>query len=216
VPVEKTNEPNLQALAKGIQNLEKQLQNLHSFGLPVVVALNEFPADTREEIQYVIERCSELGADVAISQVWAKGGLGGEDLALKVVQAAEKPNGFRFLYHTNQKIKEKIETICSQIYGASGVDYSPQANQQIARFEDQGYGDLPVCIAKTQYSLSDNPNLKGRPEGFRVNIREVRLSAGAGFVVAIAGDIMTMPGLGKNPAAEKIDILPDGKIIGLF
>ncbi|NLG31887.1 MAG: formate--tetrahydrofolate ligase, partial [Syntrophomonadaceae bacterium] len=216
VPEEKTNEPNLQALAKGIQNLEKQLQNLHSFGLPVVVALNEFPADTREEIQYVIERCSELGADVAISQVWAKGGLGGEDLALKVVQAAEKPNGFRFLYHTNQKIKEKIETICSQIYGASGVDYSPQANQQIARFEDQGYGDLPVCIAKTQYSLSDNPNLKGRPEGFRVNIREVRLSAGAGFVVAIAGDIMTMPGLGKNPAAEKIDILPDGKIIGLF
>ena len=216
VPVEKTNEPNLQALVRGIQNLEKQLQNLHSFGLPVVVALNEFPTDTREEIQYVIERCSELGADVAISQVWAKGGSGGEDLAQKVVQAAGKTNSFRFLYHTDQKIKEKIETICSQIYGASGVDYSPQASQQIARFEDQGYGDLPVCIAKTQYSLSDNPNLKGRPEGFKVNIREVRLCAGAGFVVAIAGDIMTMPGLGKSPAAEKIDILPDGKIIGLF
>jgi formate--tetrahydrofolate ligase len=157
-----------------------------------------------------------MGAEVALSRVWAKGGAGGEELAQKVMAAAEKSSEFKFLYDLKLPLKEKIRTVCTEIYGADGVNYTSEASKMLQRFEDLGYGDLPVCMAKTQYSLSDNPDLKGRPRGYEVTVREVRLSAGAGFVVALAGTIMTMPGLGKTPAAEKIDILESGEIVGLF
>lgn len=209
-------QPNLQAVETGFANLEKQLENIKKFGVPPVVALNQFPSDTAEETEYIIQRCGEMGVEVALSQVWAKGGAGGIELAEKVIKAAEEPSDFRFLYHLELPVKEKIAAICQEIYGADGVTYSAEANRTIATLEDLGYGQLPICIAKTQYSLSDNPDLKGRPRGFRVNVREVRLSAGAGFIVAIAGNIMTMPGLGKTPAAETIDIKDNGEIVGLF
>lgn len=207
---------NMDALARGTANLEKHLENLNLYGVPVVVALNEFPTDTQEEIEFVKQKCATLGADLALSQVWAKGGEGGIELAHRVITAAARPSEFKLLYDTKQPIKNKIATICTEIYGADGVSYSSAANKMITKLEEQGFGDLPICIAKTQYSLSDDQNLKGRPEGFTVEIREIKLSAGAGFIVALAGTIMTMPGLGKTPAAQKIDILPDGEIIGLF
>lgn len=210
------SETNMEALEKGIANLEKHLENLLYFGPPVVVALNEFPTDTQEEIDLVKKKCAALGVELAVSRVWAEGGKGGEELARLVVAAAEKPSDFRFLYELDLPIKEKIEIICKQIYGADAVTYSNHANNMINRFEEFGYGKLPICMAKTQYSLSDNADLKGRPTGFDMTIKEVRLSAGAGFIVALTGDIMTMPGLGKTPAAEKIDILSDGEILGLF
>ena len=161
-------------------------------------------------------KCAALGAEVAVSQVWAQGGEGGEELARKVMQAAETPSTFKFLYDLDLPVKTKIETICKKIYGAAAVNYSKEAENMIARFEKMGYGKLPICMAKTQYSLSDDPKALGRPTGFTMTIREVNLSAGAGFIVALAGEIMTMPGLGKTPAAEKIDILPSGEIVGLF
>lgn len=164
----------------------------------------------------VKSKCAALGADMAVSRVWREGGQGGEELARKVIAAAEKETEFKLLYDLEMPIKDKIETICLRIYGADGVSYSKAAENMLTRYEEMGYGNLPICIAKTQYSLSDNMSAVGRPRGFTVNIREVRLSAGAGFIVAIAGDIMTMPGLSKAPAAEKIDIMPDGEIIGLF
>lgn len=213
---ERLSEPDLVSLKNGLANLEKQLENIQKFGVPVVVALNEFPADTQAEIDMVMNRCSELGADVAISRVWAQGGAGGEELAQKIVVACDRENHFRPLYDLEQPIKEKIETVCCEIYGADDVDYTADASKMIEKLEALGYGDLPICIAKTQNSLSDDPQKRGRPRDFRVNIREVRLSAGAGFIVPLAGNIMTMPGLSKNPAAEKIDILPDGQIVGLF
>lgn len=216
VPKDRLGEKNMEALEKGVENLEKQLENIQKFGLPVVVALNEFPTDTSEEIDFVIDKCSAMGADVALSQVWAQGGAGGEDLAKKVIAATEKPSEFKFLYELDKPLKDKIETVCKEIYGADGVSYAPEASRLLQKFEDLGYGNLPVCMAKTQYSLSDDPDKKGRPRNFNVAIREVRLSAGAGFVVALTGTIMTMPGLGKTPAAEKIDIKPNGEIVGLF
>lgn len=216
VPKDKLSEVNMEALEKGTANLEKQLENIQKYGLPVVVALNEFPTDTQEEVDLIVKKCNALGAEVAVSQVWAKGGAGGEDLAHKVIAAAEKPSSFKFLYESDLPLKDKIETICKEIYGAKKVNYSANADKSLAKFEELGYGNLPICIAKTQYSLSDNPDLKGRPTDFEVTIREVKLSAGAGFVVALTGEIMTMPGLGKTPAAEKIDILPNGEIVGLF
>lgn len=216
VPKDKLGEVDMAALEKGVANLEKQLENVQKFGLPVVVALNEFPTDTQEEIDLIVKKCNALGAEVSVSQVWAKGGAGGEDLARKVIAAAEKPNNFKFLYDLDMPIKSKIEKICTEIYGANAVHFTAEANKMITKFEELGYGNLPICMAKTQYSLSDNPNLKGRPTNFDVTIREVRLSAGAGFIVALTGEIMTMPGLGKTPAAEKIDILPTGEIVGLF
>jgi len=216
VAKEQLSEINMEALEKGVANLEKQLENLNYFGPPIVVALNEFPTDTQAEIDLVREKCAALGAEVAVSRVWAEGGKGGEELAQKVMAAAEKPSNFSFLYELDQPIKAKIETICKKIYGAANINYSKEADNMIARFEKLGYGSLPICMAKTQYSLSDDPNAKGRPSGFTMTIREVRLSAGAGFIVALTGAIMTMPGLGKTPAAEKIDILPDGEILGLF
>lgn len=216
VPKEQLGEVNMAALEKGTGNLEKQLENLHKFGLPVVVALNEFPTDTQEEIDYVVKKCESLGALVSLSKVWAQGGAGGEDLANKVMMAANQSSDFRFLYSDSMSLKDKIHTVCTEIYGAEKVNYTADAAKMLQRFEDMGYGHLPVCMAKTQYSLSDNPDLKGRPRGFEVTIREARLSAGAGFVVALTGTIMTMPGLGKTPAAEKIDILETGEIVGLF
>lgn len=216
VSKDKLGEPDLVALERGIENLEKQLENIQKFGLPVVVALNEFPTDTEEEIKLVFDKCEALGASVALSKVWAEGSAGGEELARKVIEAAESQSTFNFLYSLNQPLKNKIEAVCREIYGADSVKFLPTANKMLDRYEQQGYGDLPVCIAKTQYSLSDNADLKGRPRGFEVAIREVKLSAGAGFVVALAGEIMTMPGLGKTPAAEKIDIKADGEIVGLF
>lgn len=216
VTKDKLSQVNMEALEKGLANLEKQLENIIKYDVPVVVALNEFPTDSPEEIDLIIQRCNALGAQVALSKVWAEGGRGGIELAQKVMAAAEKPSDFRFIYDLESSLKEKIETICTEIYGADSVSYSPDADKLLAKFEELGYGKLPICIAKTQYSLSDNPELLGRPTNFEVNIREVRLSAGAGFVVALTGTIMTMPGLGKTPAAQKIDILPNGEIVGLF
>ncbi len=207
---------NMAALEKGIENLEKQLENINKYGVPVVVSLNEFPGDTPEEIELVKEKCNALGASVAISQVWAKGGAGGLELAEKVIAAAETPSDFQPLYELEQPLKKKIEIVCQEIYGADGVNYSAAADEILSKYEELGYGNLPVCCAKTQYSLSDNPDLKGRPRGFKVDIGEVRLSAGAGFIVPLTGSIMTMPGLGKVPAAEKIDINAEGEIVGLF
>jgi len=216
VPKDQLGESNMAALEKGTENLEKHLENLNLFGVPVVVALNQFPGDRAEEIELVKEKCAALGAEMALSRVWSEGGRGGEELAHKVMAAADRSSEFRYLYELRAPIKAKIETICRDIYGAEGVMYNKAADSMVSRFEEMGYGDLPICIAKTQYSLSDDLNAIGRPRDFTVNIREVRLSAGAGFIVAIAGDIMTMPGLSKVPAAEKIDILPDGEIVGLF
>jgi len=216
VPKEALNEKNIQALEEGAANLEKHLENIKKYGVPVVVALNEFPTDTQDEIDLIIKKCSALGAEVSLSQVWAKGGEGGEDLARKVIRAAEAPNAFKSLYDLDLPLKAKIEKICTEIYGADGVSYTADAEKQLKRFADMGYGKLPICIAKTQYSLSDNADLKGRPRGFTITIREMKLSAGAGFIVALTGTIMTMPGLGKTPAAEKIDIKANGEIVGLF
>ncbi len=216
VPKNQLGETNMPALEQGIQNLEKQLENINKYGVPVVVALNEFPGDTAEEIDYITAKCNNLGAEVALSQVWAKGGAGGEELARKVIQAAETLSTFKFLYEDDMPLQDKIAVICKEIYGADGVTYSTEAKKMLDTYQAQGFGRLPVCIAKTQYSLSDNPDLKGRPRDFTVSIKEVRLSAGAGFIVALAGTVMTMPGLGKTPAAQNIDILADGQIIGLF
>ena len=216
VAKDRLGEINMAALEKGTENLEKQLENLNKYGVPVVVSLNEFPGDTQEEIALIKEKCAVLGARVALSKVWAEGGTGGMELAEQVIAAAETPSEFKPLYELEQPLKDKIEMICREIYGADGVNYSAAANEMLTKYEELGYGDMPVCCAKTQYSLSDNPDLKGRPRGFKVEISEVRLSAGAGFVVPLTGSIMTMPGLGKVPAAEKIDIKADGEIIGLF
>ena len=216
VAKDQLGEINMPALEKGAENLEKQLENIQKFGVPVVVALNEFPTDTPEEIELIRQKCKALGARVALSRVWAKGGAGGEELAEQVIAAAETPSNYKPLYELEQPLKSKIEIVCREIYGADGVNYSASAEEMLAKYEELGYGNLPICIAKTQYSLSDNPDLKGRPRGFKVEIGEVRLSAGAGFVVPLTGSIMTMPGLGKVPAAEKIDIRENGDIVGLF
>ncbi|MCW2277067.1 formate--tetrahydrofolate ligase [Heliophilum fasciatum] len=211
------NQENLAALEKGFGNLEKHIENMAKFGVPAVVAINAFPTDTEAELAWVEERCRVLGVPVALSEVWAKGGAGGLDLAKKVVETIEtKPAAFQVLYPDEVSLQEKIATVVREVYGGVGVSYTPEARKQMDRFGELGYGHLPVCMAKTQYSLSDNPALIGRPEGFTVQVREVRLSAGAGFFVAITGAIMTMPGLPKRPAACSIDIDEDGKIVGLF
>jgi len=208
---------NMEALAKGFENLEKQIQNVQQFGVPAVVAINAFPLDTAEELAYVESRCHELGAEAVLSEVWAKGGDGGVALARKVVEIAESGKAaYKPLYELDLPTKAKIEKICREIYGADGVDFTAKASQDIAKHTEDGYGHLPICMAKTQYSLSDDAKKLGRPTGFRVTVREVKLSAGAGFLVAMAGEIMRMPGLPKVPAANKIDILESGEIIGLF
>ncbi len=208
---------NLEALKKGIANLEKHIENVSKFGVPCVVTLNRFVSDTDAELAFVKEFCGERGCDFALSEVWENGGEGGIALAEKVLNTLEnKESHYAPLYQAEQPIKDKIETIAKEIYGAGSVSYAPAASQAIARLEKLGYGDLPVCMAKNQYSLSDDPKLLGCPKDFPINIREVYVSAGAGFVVAITGTVMTMPGLPKHPAAEGIDVNEDGVITGLF
>ena len=216
VPKADTAKPNVEALKAGLCNLAAHVENMKKFGVPVVVAINHFLTDTDEEIEVLENYCRENDVEFALSDVFAKGGEGGKELAEKVVKACEKPANFAPIYSLDLSIKEKIETIAKEIYGADGVDYSASASKAIADIEKLGYSKLPVCMAKTQYSLSDDANKLGRPTGFRINIREVKVSAGAGFVVALAGAIMTMPGLGKDPAAYRIDIDADGQIHGLF
>ncbi len=217
--VEKENlsQENLVALRAGIENLEKHIENMKKFGVPIVVAINAFPTDTRAELDLVEAICNEMGVEVALSEVWAKGGEGGIVLANKVVEAIESNNAnFKPLYELNVSIKEKIETIAKEIYGADGVNYSKLAEEQIKELTKNGFDNIPVCMAKTQNSISDKAELKGRPKNFTVDISELRLSAGAGFIVVLTGSIMTMPGLPRIPAAENIDIDSDGNIIGLF
>ena len=217
--VKKTDlkEENVDALKKGIVNLEKHIENMKSFGVPVVVAVNRFDTDSEEELNTVIERCHELGAECALSEVFAKGGEGGLDLAGKVISAVENQKAdFKPAYDTDMSIKDKINEIVTKIYGGKGVNYTPKAQKQIARLEELGLDKKPVCMAKTQYSLSDNAKLLGRPENFEITVSNVRISNGAGFIVVETGNIMVMPGLPKVPAADNIDVDADGKITGLF
>ncbi len=208
---------NLPALQTGIVNLEKHIENLQKYHVPIVVTLNSFVTDTRKEIDFVRDFCQERGCEFAISEVWEKGGEGGVELASKVLETLEKKESqFKVLYEDSLPLKEKIETIASEIYGAGGVTYTAAALKQLQNLEKLGFGELPVCMAKTQYSLSDDPMLLGRPVGFTMHVREVYVSAGAGFVVVLTGAVMTMPGLPKKPAAHQIDVDDNGKITGLF
>jgi formate--tetrahydrofolate ligase len=207
----------LDALAAGIGNLQKQIENVKLFGIPVVVAINRFPTDTEAEIEFVKQAALAAGASAAhTSTLFADGGKGGEDLAHALVKAADEPSSFRFLYPLEASLKEKIETIATKVYGADGVDYEPLAEKQLAMFEEKGFGKLPICMAKTQYSLSHDPKLKGRPTGFRFVVRDARVAVGAGFVYPLAGAIMTMPGLGKVPGGARMDIDKDGNVVGML
>lgn len=217
VKKEDLSQKNIEALEKGIVNLCKHIENIKKFGVPLIVAINHFYTDTDEEIALITEKCAELGVEAAVARVFERGGEGGTDLASKLCNLTERePSNFKPLYDLDLSIKEKIEIINREIYGGKDVIFTDNALKEIAAIEDMGYKNLPVCMAKTQYSLSDNPLLLGRPEGFTLTVREVRLSAGAGFVVAITGKIMTMPGLPKEPAATRMDISEDGTITGLF
>ncbi|MGN1414809.1 MAG: formate--tetrahydrofolate ligase [Anaerovoracaceae bacterium] len=211
------NNENLAALEAGIPNLLQHVSNIKNvFGLPCVVAINAFPTDTEAELKLVEEKCKELGVNVALSEVWAKGGEGGKALAEEVVRLCEQPNDFHQSYALDTTIQEKLETICKKIYHADGVELTANAKKQAKQLEELGFGNLPICMAKTQYSFSDDPALLGAPTGFTVTVRNLKVSAGAGFIVALTGDIMTMPGLPKVPAAEKIDVDENGVITGLF
>lgn len=217
VPKDELSSENLDALKAGIVNLEKHIENLYKFGVPVVVTLNSFVTDTKAETDFVEQFCKGRGCEFALSEVWEKGGEGGIDLANKVLETIEhKESNFKVLYDDSLSLKEKIETVAKEIYGADGVTYSPAAERELKRITDLGMGDFPVCMAKTQYSLSDDAKKLGRPSGFKINVREVYASAGAGFVVAVNGSIMTMPGLSKKPAAYGIDVDDNGVITGLF
>ena len=217
VPKAELNTENLEALEKGIVNLEKHIENLQKYGVPVVVTLNSFVSDTKAETDFVENFCRERGCEFALSEVWEKGGEGGVALAEKVLETLEtKESNFKVLYKDDLSLKEKIETVAREIYGADGVTYTAAAEKELKRITDLGMGNLPVCMAKTQYSLSDDAAKLGRPSGFTINVREVYVSAGAGFVVAINGSIMTMPGLPKKPAAFEIDVNEEGVITGLF
>lgn len=216
VPKDKTAEENTEALSRGLVNLGAHVENMKKYGIPVIVAINRFLTDTDAEIAVLADFCKTLGVEYSLSEVFAKGGEGGTDLAKKIVAACEQPSEFRYLYDEKLPIKDKIETIAKEIYGADGVDYTTQAEKQIKEIEALGQDKLPVCIAKTQYSLSDNPALLGRPKNFRITVKSLSLSSGAGFIVALTGDIMTMPGLPKSPAAYRIDVDKDGVISGLF
>lgn len=211
------NEENVEALTRGIANLEKHIENLQKYGVPVVVTLNSFVTDTQAEISFVQEFCEKRNCEFAIADVWGKGGEGGVLLAQKVLETLEKKESrFKLLYEDGLSLKEKIETVAEEIYGAKGVNFAPAALKQLKKLTELGFGNLPVCMAKTQYSLSDDPGLLGRPENFEINVREVYVSAGAGFVVVLTGAVMTMPGLPKNPAAFAIDVNEEGAITGLF
>lgn len=217
VPKTELATPDVEAVKRGIVNLEKHIENIKQYGLPLVVAINAFAQDTPEELEAIRSHCAAHGVNVALSEVFAKGGEGGIELAKEVVALATSGKaGFKLLYGEELSLKEKIETIAKKIYGAVGVNYTKEANNALKDFERMGYGHLPVCMAKTQYSFSDDPALLGRPEGFEITIKNCRIAAGAGFVVVLTGDIMTMPGLPKVPAAEKIDVSDDGVISGLF
>ena len=217
VPKDKLAEENLDALSKGIVNLEKHIENLKLFGVPVVVTLNQFVTDTDAELEFIRKFCEERDCEFALSQVWEKGGDGGIELGEAVIRTLEtKESHYHQLYSYDASIDEKIETIAKKIYGADGVSYSPAAARQKKRLEELGFSNLPICMAKNQYSLSDDPKKLGRPEGFDITIREIYVNAGAGFLVALTGDIMTMPGLPKKPAAEGIDVDENGVISGLF
>ena len=216
VPKTELGKVDMAALEKGLANLTKHIENVHKFGLPAVVAINAFPTDTKEELDFVEEKCNALGASVALSQVWAKGGEGGVELAEKVLEAMKQPADFHYMYEVEQSIPEKIEAIAKAIYGADGVDFTAPAKKQLAEIEALGLDKMPICMAKTQYSLSDDATKLGRPEGFRITVKELRISAGAGFIVALTGNILPMPGLPKKPAAENMDIDVNGKITGLF
>lgn len=214
---EELSEENLNALKQGFENLEKHVENVRRFGVPLVVAINRFPSDTDAEIDLLLKKCKDFGVAVALSEVWAKGGEGGIDLANEVVKLLEEEeSNFHFVYDLDLPLKDKIERIAREIYGADGVNLSSKAKKQLNHYTEMGYGKLPVCMAKTQNSISDDPSLKGRPGNFRVSVREISLSAGAGFIVPLTGPVLTMPGLPKIPSAEKIDIDADGKISGLF
>ena len=211
------NNENLEALEKGLPNLLQHVENVtKNFGLPCVVAINKFPTDTEAELEMVREKCKELGVNVALSEVWGKGGAGGKELAEEVLRLVEGENDFHFVYEDDLSLAEKIEAVATKIYRADGVDFDANAKKQLATIESLGFGHLPVCMAKTQYSFSDNPALIGAPRDFRITIRDVKVCSGAGFVVVKTGDIMTMPGLPKVPSAEKIDVDDDGVITGLF
>ncbi|SCY31017.1 formate--tetrahydrofolate ligase [Butyrivibrio sp. INlla14] len=217
--VDKKNlgEENLEALKKGIANLEKHIENIQQYGVPVVVTLNSFLTDTQAETEFVKKFCEDRDCRFALSEVWAKGGEGGEALAKEVIDTLEnKPSNYAPIYSDDLSLKEKIETVATKIYGADGVTFAPAASRQLAKIEEMGFGKLPVCMAKTQYSLSDDPTLLGRPSGYNITVREAYVSAGAGFVVALTGSIVTMPGLPKQPAAYNIDVDSTGKISGLF
>ena len=217
VPKAELNTENMEALKKGIVNLEKHIENLQLFGVPVVVTLNSFVTDTENEIDYVRNFCEERNCDFALAEVWEKGGEGGKALAEKVLETLDKKeSNYAPIYPDDMPLKDKINTIATKIYGADGVKYSPAAEKALAKITDMGFGNLPVCMAKTQYSLSDDQKKLGRPEGFDINVREVYVSAGAGFVVVVTGAIMTMPGLPKKPAAYNIDVDKNGNITGLF
>lgn len=217
VPKTELQTENLEALEKGIPNLLKHIENITKvYHLPVVVAINAFPTDTEAELALVREKCEELGANVALSEVWARGGEGGEELAKEVIRLCEGESTMEYVYDVNASVKEKIEAIAAKVYGADGVDYTPKANRKIKNLEAIGLGNLPICMAKNQYSLTDDAKKLGRPENFRITIRDITASAGAGFLVALTGDIMKMPGLPKVPSAEKIDVDADGVISGLF
>lgn len=216
VPKNEFSLPNEKALEKGIANLKKHIENMMKFNLSTVVAINAFPTDTKDELEFVKKQCESLGAKVAISEVWAKGGVGGIDIAKDVLAVLEKPKTGRFLYDEKASIKDKIEKICKEIYGAASIQYTSAAEKAITELTALGFDKTPICMAKTQYSLSDDACKLGRPEGFTITVREIRVSAGANFLVVITGQIMTMPGLPKRPAAENMDIDNTGKISGLF
>ena len=216
VPKAQTSEENIEALQDGLCNLQKHIENMRKYGLPVIVAINRFGSDTDAEIHVLSEFCEKLGVPFSLTEVFAKGGEGGIDLARKVCEAVEQPSQFKPIYDEALPIKEKIRILATEIYGASGVEYLGQAEKAIREIEALGQDKLPICVAKTQYSLSDNPSLLGRPENFKITVKDVRLSAGAGFIVVYTGDIMTMPGLPKQPAACSIDIDNQGNITGLF
>ena len=210
-------EQNISALEKGVPNLLRHVSNVRDvFGLPCVVAINRFPTDTDEEIEFITEKSKELGVNVVLSNVWAEGGKGGEALAKEVVKLCEQPNNFKFAYDGDLPLKQKIEAVVAKIYRGKGVEFTAEASAQIEKLEAMGFKNCPVCMAKTQYSFSDDPKLLGAPENFTVTVRKVKVSAGAGFIVVLTGDVMTMPGLPAHPAAENIDVDENGKIIGLF
>ena len=217
VPKTELGTENLEALKKGIVNLDKHIENIKMFGVPIVVTLNSFVTDTEAEYEFIKKHCEKLGCEFALANVWKDGGEGGIELAKKVIDTVEnKKSNFKFLYENEMPLKDKIETIAKNIYGADGVTYAPAAKKMLAKIEEMGYGNLPICMAKNQYSLSDDATKLGRPTGFTINIREVYVNTGAGFVVALTGNVMTMPGLSKSPAAFNIDVDDDGNITGLF